>query len=455
MGAAWSTDGSIIVSGAAADLVAVPDGGGQPKSILPESERGRVDIQRGLPHLLPGGRAILFTLGKSHEPQGSVAVRNLDSGEERILVPDATHASYVDGWLIFARSGTLFATKFDIDKLTTTGTAVPVLQAVMANQTSGTTQYAVSPTGRLAYATGAAALGRQLVTADRQGVTSALSDVRRAYYMPRVSPDGNRLAMAVLDDGVYSIWLTDTLNGRPSRVSENSAAPAWSPDGKSIAFLSAREGGMNLAVMRVDSSQPPGTILVDNAAKVPTSWTPDGGSIIFTRVDPAASTGEDIYVVNADGSGVRPLINSPENETAGVVSPDGKWLAFSIGSLVTSGIAVAPLSDPGRQIRVDVQPARMPVWSRTGGELFFLAGPRTNVLMSTRVSDTAGVPRLEKPRVLFEQTMGGGIGFSLPRYDVMPDGQRFVFATAPDAAPATEIRLTLDWTAELRQLISR
>jgi serine/threonine protein kinase/Tol biopolymer transport system component len=455
MGASWSTNGSIIASQATSDLVSVPENGGEPASLLTSADRTGAQISRLLPHVLPGGRAILFNVVKPHEPQGSVAVRVLDSGEERILVPDATHPSYVDGWLIFARSGTLFAVRFDLQRLAVAGVPVPVLQGLMFGQAFGTTEYSVSTTGRLAYVTGAAAVGRRLSTIDLKGTTSTLSELRRAYYMPRVGPDGARLALTILEEGAYSLWMTESLSGRPSRIVENSLAPVWSPDGKSIAFTTARDGGLNLAVMRLDGSAPPKTILVDGTQKVPTSWTPDGKSIVFTRVDPGGTNGEDIYVIGADGTGARPLLQSRENESPGIVSPDGKWLAFAIGNMMTGGVAVAPLADPGRQSRVDAQAATMPVWSRNGRELFFLAGPRRNRMMAVTITDDDGGPRLDKPRLLFEHNMGTGIGFSLPRYDVMPDGQRFVFATAEDAAPATEIRLILDWAWQLRSLMPR
>jgi len=118
-------------------------------------------------------------------------------------------------------------------------------------------------------------------------------------------------------------------------------------------------------------------------------------------------------------------------------------------------VLLAPLSDPARQSRVDAQAATMPVWSRNGRELFFLAGARRNRMMVVTVTGDDGGPRLDKPRLLFEHNMGSSVDFSLPRYDVMPDGQRFVFATAEDAAPATEIRVALDWAAQLRTMVPR
>lgn len=450
MGASWSSGGSIVVSTAQWDLLSVPADGGEPKSLLAASESG-LKVVRLLPHLLPGEEAVLFTLAKPQEPQGSIAVRVLKSGEERILVPDATQASYLDGWLIFARSGTLFAVRFDLQRLAVAGTPVPVLQGLLFSQAFGTTHYSVSQSGTLAHVTGPAAAERRLSTIDRRGATALLSDLRRAYYMPRVSPDGARLAVTILEDGAYSIWTTQSLDGAASRIAENSFDPVWSPDGKSIAFATSRDGGLNLAVARLDEGIPPKTIFVDGAAKVPTSWTPDGRSIVFTRVDPGGSTGEDVYVIGADGTGARPLLQTPENESGGVVSPDGKWLAFSSGGVTSSGVVVSPLTGPGRQSRVDVERSTMPVWSRDGRELFFLSGPRRDRMMAVEISVDGSGMRLGKPRFLFEQNMATGIGFSLPRYDILPDGQRFLFATAEDVPPATEIRLTLGWGKQLRE----
>jgi len=129
-------------------------------------------------------------------------------------------------------------------------------------------------------------------------------------------------------------------------VAENAFAPVWSPDGRRIAFTNDLEGRLNLAVIGVDDGTAARSIYVDDALKVPTSWTRDRQSIVFTRVDPSGTTGEDIYIVGADGTGARPLLQSAENEKGGVVSPDGQWLAFSVGSLITGGVAFAPLTLP-------------------------------------------------------------------------------------------------------------
>ena len=422
---------------------------------MTSSERANTQVARRLPYVLPGGRAILSSLVRREQPQGSLAVRVLDSGEERILIPDATQPSYLDGWVIFARSGTLFAVRFDTQRLAVVGTAVPVLQGVSFVPAFGTTQYSLSASGRLAYVPGAAAVGRTLASMDRTGALVPLSELRRAYYTPRVAPDGARVATTILEDGAYGIWLADIPNGRPSLLAERSLTPVWSPDGRRIAFTSVRDGGLDIVVRSVDDPNSARTVVADTVTKAPSSWTRDGKSIVFTRVDPSGITGEDIYIVNEDGAAMRPLLQSAENESGGAISPDGNWIAFSVGSLVTGGVAVAPLGDPSRQTRVDAEAATMPVWSRDGRELFFLAGPQRNRLMTASVVVAAdGDLRLATPRLVFEHTIGPSVGLSLPRYDVMPDGQRFVFATAQDSRPVSEIRLTLDWMQQLRTLMT-
>src|SRR5262249_59887849 len=63
-----------------------------------------------LPHLLPDGKAVLFTIRTIARPRGQVAVRSLVSDEQRVLIDDGTDARYVPtGHLVYARDGTLMA----------------------------------------------------------------------------------------------------------------------------------------------------------------------------------------------------------------------------------------------------------------------------------------------------------------------------------------------------------
>jgi Tol biopolymer transport system component len=303
-------------------MVAVPDAGGEPRPLV---DPAASEVRRTLPHMLPGGRAFLLSIIRSHEPQGSLGVRLLES------------------------------------------------------------------------------------SSDRAGATTPLRHPRRPYYMPRVSPDGQRLAVTIFDEGAYSIWTTDSPGGSMTRRADASLNPVWSPDGSRLAFTSACDG-LDLAIMPSDGS-PATPVVVDGTYKLPTSWTPDGQFVVFTRNDPAGSTGEDVYIAAADGTGVRALTQSIDNESGGVVSPDGEWLAYVAGGHTKTAIYVAALREPGRRSRVDAEDGYMPMWSRDGGELFFLTGTRRDRLMSVRVSAGANGLRRGRPERLFDQSMGGSAGW--------------------------------------------
>ncbi len=117
-------------------------------------------------------------------------------------------------------------------------------------------------------------------------------------------------------------------------------APAWSPDGRTIVFVSWRDGNGEVYAMDADGSSPRN--LTQNPAKdVRPAWSPDGRSIAFVsirdrhqRMQPGRRTPpeqSDIYVMNADGSGKRNLTRDRANDDLPTWSPDGRRIAFLHG----------------------------------------------------------------------------------------------------------------------------
>ena len=93
------------------------------------------------------------------------------------------------------------------------------------------------------------------------------------------------------------------------RLTRNAAAtgPAWSPDGRKIAFVSRRDGNWEVYVMNADGSEQRN--LTRNAAfDNNPAWSPDGQKIAFVRGQCRYAV---VYVMNADGSGQRRLTNRP------------------------------------------------------------------------------------------------------------------------------------------------
>jgi len=154
-------------------------------------------------------------------------------------------------------------------------------------------------------------------------------------FDPAWSPDGKRIAFRSQRDGSSQIYVMNadgTGQENISRSREDNWGPAWSPDGVWIAFNSAR-GTENTAmhgyVMRPDGSDV--RKLSDIWLEYP-SWSPDGKRIAFMSMQPGAAgfnPDYEIYVINAGGSGQKRLTHSPGEDGWPAWSPDGKKIAFT------------------------------------------------------------------------------------------------------------------------------
>jgi serine/threonine-protein kinase len=155
-GASWSPDGTIVFALSRADngLWIVPEGGGEPKALTkPDPKQGETDHLA--PSMLPGGRAVLFTILSGGGSNSQVAVLDLKTGARKTLVRGGGFAEYVDsGHLVYAAAGTLRAVRFDLARLEVTSDAVPVLEQVLTKSSTGAAEFSVSRQGTLAYVPG-------------------------------------------------------------------------------------------------------------------------------------------------------------------------------------------------------------------------------------------------------------------------------------------------------------
>src|SRR5207249_4838349 len=100
----------------------------------------------------------------------------------------------------------------------------------------------------------------------------------RGIMHPAVSPDGRQVAFAAVGD----LWVMP-IGGAPQRVTHDAALdtdPAWSPDSRSLAFSSDRDGFMNLWVRDLQSGADR-QLTHGTAAAMQASWSPDGSRIAF------------------------------------------------------------------------------------------------------------------------------------------------------------------------------
>jgi Tol biopolymer transport system component len=146
---------------------------------------------------------------------------------------------------------------------------------------------------------------------------------------PAWSPDGTALAFSALHHNLgWRVFMVGTDGTGLTRLTDGSPSydvtPAWSPNGTTIA--AARYG--DIALLAADGSTEQ-TIVTEGYTSGP-DWSPTGAQLVFSRVDTAALSRTDIFTMNADGSGVAQVTDTPERwEFDPCWSPDGTRIVYS------------------------------------------------------------------------------------------------------------------------------
>jgi Tol biopolymer transport system component len=141
---------------------------------------------------------------------------------------------------------------------------------------------------------------------------------------PTWSPDGSQVAFMSDRNGNPDIYVMDANGSNVRQLTQHSANdiwPEWSPDGTRIAFPSRRDGNFEIYVIDADGSNLQRLTNTPGHEDFP-AWSPDGTQIVFSRIEGDDGT----YVMNADGSGERQLLDFRVLEPAW--SPDGSRIAF-------------------------------------------------------------------------------------------------------------------------------
>jgi len=454
-GASWAPDGTIYfgqqgpgeplrvtAAGAEPTPVTVPDGG----------------LAHGLPDVLPNGTGVLFTISNGTNPTANrVAVLDLRTGEQRILLAGSSARYVPTGHIIYAVNGTLMAASFDLDRLELTSDPVPVVEGV-AMKTNGSTSFALSETGSLVYVTGSAANTtlRTFVWVDPNGREQALPLPGRPYTDPRLSPDGTRLAVVVgEDDGTQALWVYDvgSAAGQRLAVAQTIQVPVWTDDGRILySGLPFGEAVSQIFSVPADGSDEARQVLRSEGivGDYPTAVTPDGRSLIFSRIFTLAH--REIYQMSLNGEPVATAVLEGEfNRGNAEVSPDGRWMVYRSDQSGSMEVYVQPFPGPGPTIPASIGGGTSVTWSPDGTELIYRLGDR---VMAVPFSADGGTPSIGRPVELFRGPylapgLGGG-----RLYHVAPDGRLLMLkeAGAADGGEALppQVVLVENFFEELR-----
>jgi serine/threonine-protein kinase len=455
-GVSWEEDGTILFA-VTEGILRVSANGGVPDLIIP-AEGGTVAYG---PRLLPDGDSVLFSVATTDNwDAAQIVAQSLSTGERTVLVEGGSDARYLPtGHLVYALGDGLFAVAFDLDSLTVSGGAVPLLQGVMRAVSAATAaaNYGVSEDGTLVYVKGGDnTVARRLVWVDRAGRETLLGAPPRAYNNARISPDGTMVALDVRDQD-RDIWTWDLARETLTRLTFDPGEdefPVWSPDGRRIAFSSSRGGGSptdtSLFWRAADGTGSSEQLAERSGQIFPTSFLPDATELLVYGGFSDTATNDDIALFRLEGGDpLTPLLETSFGESYPQVSPDGRWLAYVSDESGRDEIYVRPFPevDAGGRWQVSTGGGTQPLWARNGRELFY----RTVEAVIAVPIETDPNFRQGNPEVVFEgnyHLFQGG-----PNYDVSPDGERFLMIRQDEGASSTsQIIVVQNWFEELERL---
>jgi eukaryotic-like serine/threonine-protein kinase len=358
--------------------------------------------------------------------------------------------------LLYTNKNTLFAVPFDLDKLETYGTAVPVLDDVAYLAAPEIGHFSLSPSGSVVYrrAVGGASTMATVQWVDATGKKEPLRAKPGAYTAPVLSPDGKRVALSVREGGSSDIWVYDPQRDAMTRLTfggGTNSYPVWSPDGQYVVF---ERYGKGIFQARADGAGQPQALTQSKTLQVPWSFAPGGKRLAYMEV----AGSPQIWTVPLEEQGGQLKAGKPEQffkssfkDGVPSFSPDGRWLAYQSTESGMDEVYVRafppPSSGQGGKWQVSNSGGAAPRWSRNGHDLMYQSGDQIMAASYTAKGDAFVA---EKPRVWLAK-LGG------TQWDLAPDGKRVAVVTPEGTAEAPkqdhEVVLLLNFADELQRKV--
>ncbi len=274
----------------------------------------------------------------------------------------------------------------------------------------------------------------------------------RAYYTPRLSPDGETLAIAVVEGIAVNVWTYDfTRNAFSPFVPEpgTSFSPAWTPDGRRLAFSREEREWLPIFWRAADGGGAIDALTTKKQLDFATSFSPDGRLLAYASAERGKFENTDIRILEVAGKREpRTWLATPFDEFAPFFSPDGRWIAYVSTDSGRREVYVRPFEGSGPRVKISSDGGAEPAWSPDGRELFYRDG---KALLAVRL-ETSGSLSVAPPRILLKDSYLAAGSEDAPRlYDVSHDGRRFLFVKPVEKKedPITRLELVVNWPAEL------
>lgn len=457
-GATWGPNGFIYASSRDGGLVKISTGGQASPIPMTTVDTAAGEIRHAWPEILPEGNGLLFVIQRRDRALDEVAALDLATGQRRTLGRGVGARYAPPGYLLYVMAdGALMAAEFVAASLVVQGEAVKIGDRVAVSPFFGNFDLAASDGGMVIYVAANTVPAYQPVWVTRTGFMTEIDpNWIGDFEYPALAPGGNHVALGKVEPNGTTLWVSAIgPGGGPPRILSAegtvNSRPRWSPDGRSIAFISNRGSGAEVYEVPADGGTKATRILGAPVAAGPVL------EIEFDRrrrwlLYRAESPSSDIFGVE-EGGRPRRLVASPATERMPSLSPDGRWLLYTSDETGRPEVFVRPFPETARTAwQVSSGGGTEPRWAHSGQELFYRSGGGELVVVPVAAvaGGTGGATfTWGRERPLFATT-GFRTAPSHQMYDVAPDDQRFLMLRAMVVQQESEVVVIDNFVVELK-----
>ena len=451
---AWLEDGSILcVPNFASPIVRIPPGGGDGTAVTVVDTANGERTHRW-PGAFPQSDWVYFTVGNTRSPgnyeDSEIAAVNMKTGERRSLVQGASMARFAPpNHMLFSRGGVLMSAPIDPDVPALTGPAVPIMDKIAREQTSGAVHFSVSDNGTLAFVTAREGeYDTHLAWVSRDGRVEVLPAPARRYVAPRLSRDGTQVLVTIGPAfGRGDLWRYDVGRETLTRVTfdDKSVIPMWMPDQRHYIFSREDEGFSVMMASLVGEANE--RLLYERSVPAYISDVSSDGEWVV--LSDWGSPNSNIYVLSTHGGEPIPVVTDPFGQFGGVVSPDGNWIAYSSSETGEYEIHMRPFRRAGNRYQVSSGGGIHAMWGPDSREICYLSGQS---MMSVTIEPHGDAVQVGRPVKLFDLSTNARQQVDYRDFDMTADGTRFIatYVANPELA-----RRRIDVLINANELLER
>jgi len=433
--------------------------GGAPERVV--RLQGPAGASYAWPAVLPGGAGIILTVspGTASSTAGGVTVQVFDlrTGVSRASVSGAFGRYASSGHLVYATpDGTLMGAALNPRDLALIGRPVALLDGVdVRNETIA--DLALSATGALSYTTRSFNAPEAVAWVNRDGSVARVDPAwTRDWEFEglALSPDGRRAAVVIETGNRGDVWVKQLDRGPLTRLTlsgDYNGAPAWTPDGRNVTYLSLRGDRREIRMAAADASGSDSLLFALDRPVHFAEWSRDGRWLLVS----VGGDSDDILAMRVGRDSLpQPLLAAGFNEFLPALSPDGRWLAYVSDESGRAEVYVRPFPDihAGRW-QITTEGGTEPIWSANGRELYVRSLDRGSIL----AADVSRGPGSAAPRVLTRLPATDDFEGN-PRnrlFDVTPGGRFLMIQRANATDVSGDLVVVLNWFTELREKMGR